>query len=143
MTSNKNIILPAIVPQKHQCLLKSMMVFVGISGCFSVLFGAWLAHAGQTLPLSSQESLATALKYQFFHTLALLAVLIWLRANGLSKIAIASGLAFIIGILCFCGSIYLKLLFGIENIAKLSPFGGITLALAWLLLAFESKNIYN
>lgn len=143
MTSNKNIILPAIVPQKHQCLLKSMMVFVGISGCFSVLFGAWLAHAGQTLPLSSQESLATALKYQFFHTLALLAVLIWLRANGLSKIAIASGLAFIIGILCFCGSIYLKLLFGIENIAKLSPFGGITMALAWLLLAFESKNIYN
>lgn len=143
MTSKKNIILPATVPQKNHCLLKSMMVFVGISGCFSVLFGAWLAHAGQTLPLSSQESLATALKYQFFHTLALLAVLIWLRANGLSKIAIASGLAFIIGILCFCGSIYLKLLFGIENIAKLSPFGGITLALAWLLLAFESKNIYN
>lgn len=143
MTSKKNIILPATVPQKNHCLLKSMMVFVGISGCFSVLFGAWLAHVGHTLPLSSQESLATALKYQFFHTLALLAVLIWLRANGLSKIAIASGLAFIIGILCFCGSIYLKLLFGIENIAKLSPFGGITLALAWLLLAFESKNIYN
>jgi uncharacterized membrane protein YgdD (TMEM256/DUF423 family) len=143
MTTKNNITAPAIAPLKHKFLLKSIMVFVGISGCFSVLFGAWLAHAGQALPLSSQESLATALKYQFFHTLALWALLIWLRANGLSKTAIASGLAFIIGILCFSGSIYLKSLFGIESFAKLSPFGGITLALAWLLLAFESKNIFN
>jgi uncharacterized membrane protein YgdD (TMEM256/DUF423 family) len=143
MTSSHHIVTPAIDVAKQRVLLKSIMVFVGISGCFSVLFGAWLAHAGQTLPLLSQESLATALKYQFFHTLALLAMIIWLRANGSSKIAIASCLAFIIGILCFCGAIYLKFLLGIDSIGKLSPVGGITLALAWLLLAFESKNISN
>jgi len=143
MTSNHHVSSLAMKAPKQHVLLKSIMIFIGISGCFSVLFGAWLAHAGQALPPSSQVSLATALKYQFFHTLALLAMIVWLRANGLSKTAIASCLAFIVGILCFCGSIYLKSLFGFDSIAKISPLGGISLALAWLLLAFESKNIFN
>lgn len=143
MTSREKLGLAAYALSKRAVFLRVLMVFVGVSGFFSVLFGAWLAHAGQALPLLSQESLATALKYQFFHTLALLAVITWLRANGLSKIAIACCFAFIFGILFFCGSIYLKLLFGVEGISKLSPLGGIFLASAWLLLAFESKNILD
>ncbi len=121
-------------------LLKLMMVFVGISGCFSVLCGAWLAHAGQALPLNVQSSLSTALQYQFFHTLALLACLVWVKTAKASKILVAVCIGFVIGILCFSGTIYIKSFFDFGFIGKLTPFGGIAFTIAWLLLAVESKN---
>ncbi|PKI16929.1 DUF423 domain-containing protein [Colwellia sp. 12G3] len=121
-------------------LLKWLMIIVGISGCFSVLFGAWLAHGGQTLPANMQSSLATALQYQFIHTLALLATLIWLKTTKPSKVLLGASIAFAGGILCFCGTIYIKSFFELTGIGKLTPFGGISFALAWLLLALEGKN---
>ena len=125
-------------------LLRSLMIFVGISGCFSVLFGAWLAHATQALPVNVQSNLATALQYQFFHTLALFVTLVWLKTAKQSKVLISACIAFVTGILCFCGVIYIKTFFEfslfLSVFGKLTPFGGIAFATGWLLLAFESKN---
>ena len=121
-------------------LLKGMMIFVGISGCFSVLCGAWLAHGGQVLPKSVQSSLATALQYQLFHTITLLACMIWLKTSKPSMVLISACIAFMVGIMCFSGAIYIKTFFELTFVGKLTPFGGIALALAWLLLALESKN---
>jgi len=121
-------------------LVRCMMIFVGISGCFSVLFGAWLAHGGQALPVKVQSSLATALQYQFFHTLALFVTLVWLKTAEQSKVLFSACIAFVIGMLCFCGVIYIKTFFELALLGKLTPFGGIAFAIAWLLLAFESKN---
>ncbi len=125
-------------------IIKYLMIFVGVSGCFSVLFGAWLAHAGQTLPVNVQLSLRTALQYQLFHTLALLAALTWaitrLSVKAPSKILLAACIGFFVGILCFSGSIYMKTFFSFPFIGKLTPFGGISLAVAWLLLSIEGKN---
>jgi len=125
---------------KITLFLKGLMIFVGISGCFSVLCGAWLAHGGQTLPDNIQSSIATALQYQLFHTIALLACLIWLKTSKPSAVLISACIAFVIGILCFSGTIYIKAFFELAFIGKLTPFGGMALALAWLLLALESKN---
>lgn len=125
-------------------IIKSLMIFVGVSGCFSVLFGAWLSHAGQALPINVLATLKIALQYQLFHTLALLATLIWaissLAVRSPSKILLAAGIAFMVGILCFSGSIYIKTFFSITLIGKLTPFGGILLAFAWILLSIEGKN---
>lgn len=125
-------------------IIKYLMIFVGVSGCFSVLFGAWLAHAGQTLPVNVQSTLKTALQYQLFHTLALLATLIWaitgLSVRAPSKILLAACIGFLIGILCFSGSIYIKTFFSFPFIGKLTPFGGISLAIAWVFLSIEGKN---
>ena len=130
--------------QKHTNILKYLMFFVGVSGCFSVLFGAWLAHAGQALTSEAQSTLRTALQYQLFHTLALFAALIWsitkLAENKLTHIMLAVCFGFMIGIILFSGSIYLKTIFGFSSLGKLTPFGGISLALAWLLLSIEGKN---
>lgn len=125
-------------------IIKVLMIFVGVSGCFSVLFGAWLAHAGQSLPVSVQSTLKTALEYQLFHTLALLAALVWattsLSVRDPSKILLAACIGFMVGILCFSGSIYIKTFFSFPIIGKLTPFGGISLAVAWLFLSIEGKN---
>ncbi|TYK65523.1 DUF423 domain-containing protein [Colwellia echini] len=148
MRNNKS---EQIIYRRGNNLLRALMVFVGISGCFSVLFGAWLAHGGQALSLSAQSSLATALQYQFIHTLALFASLVWLKTSNVnkhSKILISASIAFVVGIVCFCGIIYIKTLFEFSEslsalpitLGKLTPFGGISFAFAWLMLAFESKN---
>ncbi|MGB0936851.1 MAG: DUF423 domain-containing protein [Colwellia sp.] len=124
-----------------------LMIFVGLSGFFSVLFGAWLAHGGKLLSVQEQTSLATALHYQFIHTIALYVTLIWaLKIKYVDKsksslILTIAALAFFMGILLFCGGIYLKTLFNIAIIGKFTPFGGISLAVAWLLLAFQGKKI--
>ena len=130
---------------KHESkIVKYLMIFVGISGCFSILFGAWLAHGGKILPMHVQSSLQTALQYQLFHTLALLAVLIWAAGNlsvrAPSKVLLTACICFFVGILCFSGAIYIKTFFSITIIGKLAPFGGISLAMAWLLLSIEGKN---
>lgn len=130
--------------QNKSKIVKCLMIFVGVSGCFSVLFGAWLAHAGQTLPIHVISTLKTALQYQLFHTLVLMATLIWaivgLSVRAPSKILLAACLGFFVGILCFSGSIYIKTIFGFTFVGKLTPFGGISLAVAWLLLSIEGKN---
>ncbi|ALO35376.1 hypothetical protein CMT41_12065 [Colwellia sp. MT41] len=138
--NSTNMIKQQVKSKSSTVLLKTMMIFVGISGCFSVLFGAWLAHGGQALPVKVQSSLATALQYQFFHTLALFSTLVWLKTAKSSKVLLSACIAFVIGILCFCGVIYIKSFFELAVIGKLTPFGGIAFALAWLLLAFEGKN---
>ncbi|TMM42652.1 DUF423 domain-containing protein [Colwellia ponticola] len=140
MNSTQNNKPQHIKSAVQSILLNTMMIIVGISGCFSVLFGAWLAHGGQALPITVQSSLATALQYQFIHTLALLATLVWLKTTKPSTVLIAASIAFVMGILCFCGTIYIKSFFELAVIGKLTPFGGIAFAFAWLLLAVEGKN---
>jgi len=124
--------------------IQFLMFFVGVSGCFSVLFGAWLAHGGQAQPVNVQATLNTALQYQLFHTLALLASLVWAisrsSVEGASKILLSACIGFLVGILCFSGTIYIKTFFSFTSIGKLTPFGGISLAISWLLLSIEAKN---
>ena len=115
------------------------MVFVGISGCFSVLFGAWLAHAGQALPLDVQTRLASALQYQFYHTLALLSVLIWYQQHT-SKWLIIAASGFAVGMLLFSGSLYLKTFLMNDDLGQLAPLGGLLLALSWLFVAIAGKK---
>ncbi|GAA0816406.1 DUF423 domain-containing protein [Colwellia asteriadis] len=116
------------------------MIFVGISGCFSVLFGAWLAHGGQSLASNVQSSLSTALQYQLFHTITLLVCLVWAKIKPPSKPVIIACICFLLGILCFSCTIYIKLIFEVPLLGKLTPIGGMSFALAWLMLALEGKN---
>ncbi len=124
---------------KTNQIIKALLIFVGLSGCFSVLCGAWLAHGGEMLAVAAQSRITTALEYQFFHTLALLACLIWYNHQP-RKWLLSSALLFFIGIILFSGSLYLKTLFDISSLGNLAPIGGISLASAWLLLAIAGKN---
>lgn len=134
----------AKIEQNRVNIIKYLMIFVGVSGCFSVLFGAWLAHAGQALSVNVQSTLKTALQYQLFHTLALFTALMWAITNlpvkKPSTILLAACISFLVGIVLFSVSIYIKTFFSFPMIGKLTPFGGISLAIAWLLLSIEGKN---
>lgn len=115
--------------------MRWFFIFIGISGCFSVLFGAWLAHASQSLTPDLVDRLFTAQFYQLIHTVALLAVCLALKQRH-SKALALSAILFVFGICAFSGSLYLKTFSDWPAIGKLAPFGGISLAFAWLSLIF-------
>lgn len=123
-------------------MMRLLVLFVGISGCFSVLFGAWVAHGGQSLPIALQERLSTALQYQFIHTLALLLTIVLFKLNRNFVLAL-SAISYTLGIVLFSGSLYIKTFFDIAIIGKLAPFGGLSFALAWLLLGFAGSKMFQ
>ncbi|WP_448549310.1 DUF423 domain-containing protein [Thalassotalea fusca] len=116
-----------------------LRIFVGVSGAFSVLFGAWLSHAGQTLSPDIHARLATALQYQFLHTIVLLVLWLYYRTTKHQRVVYISGL-FIAGIILFSGSLYLKSLLQLDVIGKAAPLGGTLFAIAWLALFFIGKS---
>jgi len=112
---------------------------VGISGAFSVLFGAWLAHAAGALSVEDIARLKTAHQYQVIHTLALLAVCLFNMSNP-QKLLLITCSCFLVGTLLFSGLIYLKVLIGFSALSMLTPVGGILFAIGWLTLLFVGSE---
>jgi uncharacterized membrane protein YgdD (TMEM256/DUF423 family) len=108
-----------------------------VSGFLAVALGAFAAHGLKNL-LSPDVLVIfkTATDYQMFHALALVLVgFIGTQSPG--KYATLSALAFILGSLLFCGSLYI-LAFGFPNIIGIiTPIGGCLLLLGWLCLAIH------
>ena len=102
----------------------------------AVLSGAFAAHGLKTMLDAQQLALfETAARYQMYHALALLIVGILASvqqfSRGLLKLA---AFAFIIGILLFCGSLYLLALSGITWLGAITPLGGTAFLAGWLAL---------
>ncbi len=105
------------------------------SGFLAVALGAFGAHA-----LASQFSAAelswwqTAVQYQFWHTLALLALATGYAQRSPCPLLDAAAGALVLGILLFSGSLYLLALTGFKALAWLTPIGGCSWLIAWSLL---------
>lgn len=127
-----------------------LLGFIGISGAFCVLLGAWLAHASEFLDSTSYDRLVSAHHYHVIHTLALLALLLFSLKNSINPFCYTMW-SFVCGIMLFSGSLYFKTYFEVMSIDitfvnKLAPWGGILLALGWLDLvrvAIFSRKILN
>jgi uncharacterized membrane protein YgdD (TMEM256/DUF423 family) len=111
-----------------------------------VALGAMGAHAlKDKIPAENLITYETAVKYHFYHTLALVLVSI-LSDKIQSKLLTYSSALFISGILLFSFSLYflaLRPLIGINNeemkwIGAITPLGGLSFILAWLLLSFSA-----
>ena len=124
--------------------MKSYKIFIGIAalfGMFAVAIGAFGAHAIEKgFSTDALQRIDTGLKYQFYHIAALLSVgvLASLHRNFDSISLKLSGIAFILGILLFSGSLYAYAFTGNEIFGKLTPFGGLTFILGWLFLILFS-----
>lgn len=122
----------------------------GIIFCvLSVALGALGAHAlAPTLEqFNMSNAFETAVKYQFYHGLALLITGI-LSKSFKGKWMKRATILFILGILFFAGSIYAILIFkttlgiGIGKFALITPLGGLCFVSGWcsLLFAIGSKQ---
>ncbi|HET8858923.1 DUF423 domain-containing protein [Marivirga sp.] len=114
-----------------------LIILIGsISGAISVILGAFGAHAlKDSLTASNRlDTYETAVKYQMYHSLALILLGI-LMLHFQHKFLNYASYSFLIGIIIFSGSLYLLCATGISKLGAIAPIGGLFLIAAWVLLA--------
>lgn len=111
------------------------LVAGAVCGALSVAFGAFGAHAlWARLDAGALATFETGARYQMYHALALLAVGC-LAARQPSGATDTAGLAFVVGIILFSGSLYLMTLLGIRALGAITPLGGVAFLVGWIALA--------
>jgi len=109
-------------------LMGALFAFLGVA------FGAFGAHGLRSR--LSPDMLAvfeTAVRYQMYHSLALLLVGLMMAPMGGTLIRTA-GWAFAVGIVLFSGSLYLLTLTGTTAFGAITPIGGLAFLVGWACL---------
>ncbi|WNB18628.1 DUF423 domain-containing protein [Marivirga arenosa] len=115
---------------------KIIIIIGSISGAISVILGAFGAHAlKDSLTASGRlDTYETAVKYQMYHSLALI-LLGMLMLQFQHKFLNYASYSFLIGMVIFSGSLYLLCATGITKLGAITPIGGLFLIAAWVLMA--------
>jgi len=109
-----------------------------ISAGIAVIAGAFGAHMLEgALSADALDTYSTAVRYQMYHSLGLLAIA-WALTRWQSKYARISGWLFIGGILIFSGSLYILSLTGISWFGAITPLGGLAFIVGWALLTLSA-----
>jgi uncharacterized membrane protein YgdD (TMEM256/DUF423 family) len=117
------------------CPMRWTLLAAGLSGLVAIGFGAWSAHGAEAV-LGAQALgwVKTAVQYQAWHSLALLATGVLMAVKPGRFLPLAAG-AFTGGIVLFSGSLYLLAFTGWRGFAYPVPLGGIGMLAGWLFLA--------
>ena len=126
---------------------KGFLKTAALLGALSVILGAFGAHAlKERFDTATLQIYETAVRYQFYHVVALLAVAMLYAAFPVKLLRLAGSL-FVTGIVLFSGSLYLLCYTKYANlnmnwIGAITPLGGVAFIAGWLLLfiAVAKKN---
>lgn len=117
-------------------------MFFGLAsllGGLSVALGAFGAHIlEERLTEALMGTYQTAVQYQFYHALALVAVAFAITRWPGSALPVIAGWLFIAGIVLFSGSLYLLVLTRTSWLGAITPLGGVAFITGWLLLAITA-----
>lgn len=125
---------------------RTILFTAALSAMLAVAFGAFGAHAlKEQLSTEALNSWEVGVRYQFYHSLAMFAVLGLSRAYNYDK-ALRSAWLFLIGIVLFSGSLYLlatQVITGINGswIGPITPFGGLCFMAGWLLFLWDMRKV--
>ena len=123
--------------------MKNKWLFIaGLSGFLCVAIGAFAAHGlSKVLDPKALAWIETGVKYQIFHTLAILGIGIAqlcresLVANKMANVAAGS---WVLGVLLFSGSLYALALGAGQFLVWVTPVGGTLFLIGWFCLAYGS-----
>ena len=120
---------------------KLIIIIAGIFGALAVGLGAFGAHGLEaTLTANGRlDTYETAVKYQFYHTLALLLTGILLM-NINHDYFIWASWSFIIGMVIFSGSLYILSLTNVTWLGAITPIGGLALIVGWVFLILGTSK---
>ncbi|MEI4768965.1 DUF423 domain-containing protein [Psychrobacillus sp. FJAT-51614] len=117
--------------------MKLFIIAGAINGFLAVALGAFGAHALKER--LSEKYLAiweTAVQYQMFHALALVAIGILMSDKLIGYVSSlnTAGYLILVGIILFSGSLYVLSLSGISVLGAITPIGGVAFLVGWILL---------
>lgn len=120
----------------------SYIQLAGILGALAVGIGAFGAHGLEPILEANgrADTFETAVKYHFYHALAILAVAIWLQLQPERSLLAKAIWAWLLGILIFSGSLYILSLSGISWLGAITPLGGVAFIVGWLMLVWAAKS---
>jgi uncharacterized membrane protein YgdD (TMEM256/DUF423 family) len=122
--------------------MNRLLLVAALLGFLSVAIGAAAEHALRPgLDDETWRWVMTAIRYHQVGALAALAVglAVWIDLpTGTRRRLLIAGWLFIAGTVLFSFSIYATALTGIEGLTYITPFGGITLMLAWLAVGWAA-----
>ena len=119
MSTQKNLLLSA----------------AGVSLLLATIAGAVGSHALAFPDAQALRSFETAVHFQFFHGLGVIAiVLVGLAGRG-GRIRAAAAWLMIAGTVLFCGSIYARALGATPEIVAAAPYGGVAFMVGWVAFA--------
>lgn len=123
--------------------MKVFLVIGAIFGFLAVAFGAFGAHMLEgNVSEAKLNTWEKAVNYQMFHTVPIIIAGLLLTKVQLSSIAWA-GWLFIIGTILFSGSLYLYSTTGVKFLAMITPFGGVTFLVAWVLFGYGLTKVLD
>ena len=110
-------------------------VVAALLGALGVVLGAFGAHALRDhLSEADRAIWETAARYHLLHALA---ALVAADRSSRAPRAASAGWAFVVGTLLFSGSLYGLALGGPRLLGAVTPLGGASFILGWLLLAWS------
>ncbi|MFZ1807769.1 MAG: DUF423 domain-containing protein [Cyclobacteriaceae bacterium] len=120
---------------------KKLIILGAVLGGLSVAIGAFGAHVLKPLLMEHgrTDTYELAVRYQFYHTLALLVMAALADKLNESK-AIWSALFFTTGTIVFSGSLYILSLSGKTIWGAVTPVGGVLLIAGWLFLLLSARK---
>lgn len=109
----------------------------------AVVLGAFAAHALKArLDTASLNAFQTGVTYQFLHGLALCVLGLWLRQIGrefsMNDAPAVAGIAFLVGIVFFSGSLYSLSLGAPRWLGPITPLGGLAFIVGWVSFAWSA-----
>ncbi|MCE2903354.1 MAG: DUF423 domain-containing protein [Gemmatimonas sp.] len=110
-----------------------------LSAGLGVAAGAFGAHALRArLEPRLLEVFETAVRYQMYHALALLAVA-WVASRVPGSMSTAAGWLFVAGTVIFSGSLYAMVFTGVRALGAITPIGGVCFIAGWVCLALAAR----
>ena len=104
-------------------------------GFLGAALGAFAAHGLKAVVEPDMVAVFEAgARYQMYHAFALFAAA-WGWARWGTRAFSAAGWLFVIGVVVFCGSLYVIALTGARWLGAITPFGGVAFLTGWLCLA--------
>ncbi len=107
----------------------------GLLGASAVAVSAAAAHllVARLGPVEL-DWVKTASHYQMVHAVALFVCAAMVNFSRFRAGVTLAGFCFLVGVLCFSGSLYAMVITGQKAFAAVTPFGGFALIVGWLSL---------
>lgn len=120
---------------------RTFLLLGALAGFLAVALGAFGAHALRTrLSPDMLNVFETGVRYQMYHSLALLLVAATIPHLG-GWLVRTAGWLFTVGIVLFSGSLYLLAATGITVLGAITPIGGLAFLAGWACLALAAAAL--